>query len=132
LLGCNMIRLDGGFVLATGTDVETRARIERLVAAEQRSDRTLGVAIAPPRVAKRLRRSVGLAARDGLLVRGVEADSPAFGAGIRQGDLIVSVGDSPIASVDDLLAQLETTADELAVTVVRGTDEHSLTARLEP
>jgi serine protease Do len=132
LLGFNMIRLDGGFVLATGTDAETRERLERLVAADQRGDRTLGVAIAPPRVAKRLRRSVGLAERDGLLVRGVEADSPAFGAGIRQGDLIVAVGDAPIVSVDDLLAQLETSSEELAVTVVRGTDEHALTARLEP
>jgi S1-C subfamily serine protease len=132
LLGLNMIRLDGGFVLATATDAETRERIERLVAAERRSDRTLGVAIAPPRVAQRLRRSVGLAERDGLLVRGVEADSAAFSAGITQGDLIVAVGDSPIGSVDDLLAHLEKDGSELALTVVRGTDEHTLTARLEP
>jgi S1-C subfamily serine protease len=132
LLGFNVIRLDGGFVLATATDAGTRERIERLVAAERRSDRTLGVAIAPPRVARRLRRSVGLAERDGLLVRGVEADSAAFGAGIRQGDLIVAVGDSPVASVDDLLAQLESDGTELAVTVVRGADEHTLTAHLEP
>ena len=125
LLGFNVTRLDGGFVLATATDADTRERIEKLVAGERRSDRTLGVAIAPPRVAKRLRRSVGLDERDGLLVRGVEADSAAFGAGIRHGDLIVAVGDSPIASVDDLLAQLETGGDELAVTVLRGVDEHS-------
>jgi S1-C subfamily serine protease len=127
-----MIRLDGGFVLATATDAETRERIERLVAAERRSDHTLGVTIAPRRVAQRLRRSVGLDERDGLLVRGVEADSTAFTAGIRQGDLIVAVGDSPIVSVDDLLAHLEQDAEELAVTVIRGTDEHTLTARLEP
>jgi serine protease Do len=132
LLGFNMIRVAGGFVLATATDADTRERIERLVAAERRSDRTLGVAIAPPRVARRLRRSVGLAERDGLLVRGVEADSPAFSAGVRQGDLIVAVGDSPIASVDDLLAHLEKDGAELAVTVVRGADEHTFSARLEP
>ena len=132
LLGFNALRLDGGFVLATATDADTRERIEKLVAGERRSDRTLGVAIAPPRVARRLRRSVGLDERDGLLVRGVEADSAAFGAGIRQGDLIVAVGDSPIASVDDLLAQLENDGEELAVTVLRGVDEHTLTARLEP
>jgi S1-C subfamily serine protease len=132
LLGINVVRLDGGFVLATATDADARERIERLVAAERRSDRTLGVAIAPARVAKRLRRSVGLAERDGLLVRGVEADSAAFSAGIRQGDLIVAVGESPVASVDDLLAQLENDGAELAVTVVRGADEHTLTAHLEP
>ncbi|MDX6538634.1 MAG: hypothetical protein QOI71_244 [Gaiellales bacterium] len=131
LLGCNMVRLDGGFVLATGTDAETRERIEALVASDRHSDRTLGVTIAPPRVARRLRRSVGLDERDGLLVREVGADSPASAAGIRQGDLIVAVGDSPIASVDDLLAQLETGSEELAVTVIRGAGEHTLTARLE-
>jgi serine protease Do len=130
LLGFNAVRLDGGFVLATATDAETRERIQRLVASEQRSDRTLGVAIAPSRVARRLRRSVGLAERDGLLVRGVAADSAAFAAGIRQGDLIVAVGEAPIVSVDDLLAQLESDAGEFAVTVVRGNDEQTLTARL--
>ena len=132
LLGVNVTRIDGGFVLATATDAETRERIEKLVAGERRSDRTLGVAIAPPRVAKRLRRSVGLDDRDGLLVRGVEADSAAFGAGIREGDLIVAVGAAPIASVDDLLAHLESDGEEFAVTVVRGVDEHTLTARLKP
>ena len=131
LLGFNVMRLDGGFVLATATDADTRERIEKLVAGERRTDRTLGVAIAPPRVARRLRRSVGLDEHDGLLVRGVEADSAAFSAGIRQGDLIVAVGESPIASVDDLLAHLENDGDELVVTVLRGVDEHTLTARLE-
>ena len=131
LLGFNVMRLDGGFVLATATDADTRERIQKLVAGERRTDRTLGVAIAPPRVAKRLRRSVGLDAHDGLLVRGVEADSAAFNAGIRHGDLIVAVGESNIASVDDLLAQLENDSDELVVTVLRGVDEHTLTARLE-
>lgn len=132
LLGFNVTRLDGGFVLATATDADTRERIEKLVAGERRSDRTLGVAIAPPRVGRRLRRSVGLEERDGLLVRGVEAESAAFGAGIRQGDLIVAVGDSPITSVDDLLAHLENDGQEIDVTVLRGVDEHTLTARLEP
>jgi serine protease Do len=132
LLGFNVTRLDGGFVLATGTDADTRERIEKLVAGERRSDRTLGVAIAPSRVARRLRRSVGLDERDGLLVRGVEADSAAFTAGIRQGDLIVAVGDSPIASVDDLLARLENDGEDITVTVVRGVEEHTLTAHLEP
>jgi len=131
LLGFNVMRLDGGFVLATATDADTRERIQKLVAGERRTDRTLGVAIAPPRVAKRLRRSVGLDAHDGLLVRGVEADSAAFNAGIRHGDLIVAVGESNIASVDDLLAQLENDSDELVVTVLRGADEHTFTARLE-
>ena len=42
-----------------------------------------------PHVARRLRRSVGLPERDGLLVRDVEEGSPAARAGIVEGDLIV-------------------------------------------
>ena len=49
----------------------------------------LGVAVAPSHVARRLRRSVGLPERDGLLVRDVEEGSPAARAGIVDGDLIV-------------------------------------------
>ena len=45
----------------------------------------VAVAVAPPRVARRLRRAVGLPERDGLLVRSVEDDSPAAGAGIERG-----------------------------------------------
>ena len=48
LLGFNVMRLDGGFVLATATEADTRERIEELVAGERRTDRTLGVAIARP------------------------------------------------------------------------------------
>ena len=130
LVGVNATRLAGGFVLAIATDAETRARIAALTAAERRNDLTLGVAIAPAREARRLRRAVGLEQRDGLLVRAVAPDSPASRAGIQQGDMIVAVGTTPIATVDDLLAQLETGAAELAMTIVRGSNEHALTAPL--
>jgi len=132
LVGVNATRLAGGFVLAIATDAETRARVAALAAAEQRSDRTLGVAIAPAREARRLRRAVGLEQRDGLLVRAVAPDSPASRAGIQRGDMIVAVGVTPIATVDDLLAQLETDEAELAMTIVRGADELPLTAPLAP
>ena len=46
-------------------------------------------------VARRLRRSVGLPERDGVLVRGVEDGSPAAAAGIEAGDLIVEAGGTP-------------------------------------
>jgi S1-C subfamily serine protease len=132
LIGVNATRLAGGFVLAIATDAETRARVATLVAAERRSDRTLGVAIAPAREARRLRRAVGLEQRDGLLVRAVAPDSPASRAGIQRGDMIVAVGATPIATVDDLLAQLETEDAELGMTIVRGSDELPLTAPLSP
>src|SRR5438876_456568 len=63
----------------------------------------LGIAIAPAHVARRLRRSVGLPERDGLLVRGVEDESPASRAGIQEGDLIVAVGGNDVTDGDALV-----------------------------
>jgi S1-C subfamily serine protease len=80
-------------------------------------------------VARRLRRSVGLPERDGLLVRVVEDDSPAARAGIRGGDLLVATGGTPLTSADqlyDALDQLDDAAS-LLFTVVRGAEELSVT-----
>ena len=90
------------------------------------------MAIAPPRVARRLRRAVGLPERDGLLVRAVEDGSPAEGAGLEPGDLIVAVGGQPVDGVEALYTALDSVAaagGELELSVVRGTDERSVTAR---
>ena len=64
----------------------------RWPAASRASSRGSGIAVAPAHVARRLRRSVGLPERDGVLVRGVEAGSPAEAAGIAEGDLLVAAG----------------------------------------
>src|SRR5215211_2453434 len=73
LLGLNSLRMDGGLILA----VPAAAAARELAQGEARTPRRLGVAVAPPRVARRLRRAVGLPERDGLLVRDVEDGSPA-------------------------------------------------------
>ena len=88
----------------------------------------LGVAIAPPRVARRLRRSVGLPQRDGLLVRSVADGSAAAAAGIERGDLIVAAAGRPLAGVDALYAALDSLApgDKLDLQVVRGTEERDV------
>src|SRR5439155_1190116 len=69
----------------------------------------LGVAIAPARVARRLRRAVGLPELDGLLVHGVERGGPAARAGIEKGDLLVRAGERELVRVDDLHAALDST-----------------------
>jgi S1-C subfamily serine protease len=75
-------------------------------------------------VARHLRRAVGLPDRDGVLVRGVEEGSPAEESGIREGDLIVSAGGTPISDPDELHEALEKAgAGEFAVGLVRGVEE---------
>jgi serine protease Do len=87
----------------------------------------LGVAIAPSHVARRLRRSVGLADREGILVRGVEEGSLADAAGVEAGDLIVSAGGTPIGDADDLHAALGTLKAPFELGLVRGAEERTVT-----
>src|SRR6188472_4063000 len=88
LLGINSLRLDGGLILAVPADAAVKERMLGLTRGEAVSPHRLGVAVAPPRVARRLRSAVGLPERDGLLVRAVEDGSPGEAAGIEPGDLI--------------------------------------------
>jgi serine protease Do len=133
LLGLNTIRLEGGLILALPADAALRRRVEALVAGAAPERPRLGVALAPARAARRLRSAVGLPERDGLLVRGVEADSPAGRAGIQRGDLLVSVQGRTLASIDDLFDALEAAGGDgtgLAVGVVRGTEEREVSVAL--
>ncbi|MBA3235527.1 MAG: PDZ domain-containing protein [Chloroflexi bacterium] len=82
--------------------------------------------MAPAQVARRLRRSVGLPPRDGILVRDVEDGSPAAEAGIEAGDLIVEAGGRPITDVDDLYTALGSVKPPYEVMLVRGADERSV------
>jgi len=125
LLAVDTHRVGEGSYLAIVADAELRARVEALGRGESPRRRRLGVAIAPPHVARRLRRSVGLPEREGLLVLGVEEGGPAARAGLSKGDFVVAVDDRPVASVDDLAAALAAAAEGAPVqlAVVRGADE---------
>jgi serine protease Do len=126
LLGLNAVRRDGGFILALPADAALRRRVEELARGEGSERPRLGVALAPPRVARRLRSAVGLAERDGLLVRAVVDGSPAAAAGLERGDLLVRAGDRDLATMDDLFDALDAAGDTLPVVVVRGTEEREL------
>jgi serine protease Do len=130
LLGLNTLRVDGGLILAIPADADMLARIEALARGEAPARPRLGVAIAPARVARRLRRAVGLPERDGLLVHGVERGSPAAAAGIEKGDLLVASGERDIARIDDLQSLLEAAPAELRLTAVRGTEEREVVVAL--
>ena len=113
LLGLNAVRRDGGFILALPADAALKRRVEALARGEAAERPRLGVALAPPRVARRMRAAVGLEPRDGLLVRQVVDDSPAASAGLQRGDLLVRAGDKPLASMDDLFDALDGATDTL-------------------
>jgi serine protease Do len=126
LVGLNTNRLGEGFYLALPADAALRSRVEALGRGESVERPRLGIAVAPARVARRLRRSVGLPERDGVLVRGVEDDSPAARAGIRDGDLIVEIAGRPVTEVDQLQEILASAEMPFEVKVVRGTDERTV------
>lgn len=128
LLGINAVRQDGGLILAIATDRALRERLEALGRGEAPTRVRLGVAIAPPRVARRLRRAVGLPEFDGVLVRAVEAGGAAERAGIERGDLIVGAAGKQIDRVDALYEALDGagSGNQLELTVLRGADERTV------
>ncbi len=126
-LGLNTNRLGEGFYLALPADTALRDRIDALARGESVQRPRLGVAVAPSRVARRLRRSVGLPERDGLLVRGVEDQSPAARAGIVEGDLIVEVAGKAVADADAMVEAITAAQTPYEVRIVRGTEERTVT-----
>ena len=129
LLGLNTVRLDGGLIVALPADAALRRRTDALAAGEAPRRPRLGVALAPPRAARRLRAAVGLPERDGLLVRHVEPDSPGARAGLERGDLLVAAGGRPVDGMDGLFDALAASegAETLELGVVRGTEERTVT-----
>jgi serine protease Do len=127
LVGINTNRLGEGFYLALPADAALRDRIDALGRGESPERPRLGIAVAPPHVARRLRRSVGLPERDGLLVRGVDDGSPAARAGIQEGDLIVGVAGKDVADGDALIEAVAAAQTPYEVRIVRGTEERTVT-----
>ena len=111
--GLNLLRSEGGLILALATTGGLRDAAERLARGEEVRRPTIGIAVAPPWMARKMRRAVGLPERDGLLVRAVEDGGPADRAGGERGDLIVAAANGGVA-----------------LTVVRGVDERDLDVEL--
>ena len=126
LLGINTNRIGEGFYLALPADTALRERVDALGRGENVERPRLGVAVAPSHVAARLRASVGLPEREGLLVRGVEDGSLADKAGIQQGDLIIAAAGKPVTDADALFETLSTAKLPFEVKVVRGTEERTV------
>jgi serine protease Do len=131
LVGLNALRLEGGLILAVSATEGVKERALRMARGEASSRARLGVAVAPPRLARRMRRAVGLPEREGLLVRAVEDGGPADSAGIERGDLLVAAAGRELTGVDALYEVLDgvSPGDTIDLTVVRGTDERTVTAQ---
>jgi serine protease Do len=133
LLGLNALRLEGGLIVAVPATGSVRERAQALARGEAVSPHRLGIAVAPPRVARRLRRAVGLPEQTGVLVRAVEDGSAADAAGIEQGDLLVGAGEREIDGIDALYTALDAvppSGGTLELKVVRGTEERAVPVEL--
>lgn len=130
LLGVNTNRLGEGFYLAIAADDNLRDKVAKLAGGESPQRQYLGVSVVPNHVAAKMRRAVGLAERDGVLVRGVIEGGPAASAGVSEGDMIVEVSGRAIADIDDLHAALESAhaGDPFSLKVVRGNETVELEA----
>ncbi|HSB85195.1 MAG TPA: S1C family serine protease [Ilumatobacteraceae bacterium] len=126
VVGVNTHRTGRGFYVARPIDDVLRSTIGDLAAGKSVVRPRLGIALAPPHIAARLRASVGLPGREGLLVRGVEAEGRAAAAGIAEGDLLVAAGDTPLTSIDALHDAVAAAGDSMTLTVVRGTEERTV------
>ncbi len=134
VVGVNTHRLDGGFYLAQPADAAFRDRLGTLRSGQPVERRRLGAGLAPPAVARRLRRAVGLPDRDGLLVRVVQEGSPAERAGVAEGDLLVTADGAALDSVDALHAVLDAgpPTRSFRLGIVRGTEDLELTVDPSP
>lgn len=126
VVGVNTNRVQEGFYQAIAATEEVARRIDALSKGDAPQRHRLGTAIAPPHVTKRLRAAAGLPEVDGLLVRGVEDDSPAAKAGLLRGDVLLRAGDIALTSVDALYEALDSEGDELDFTVARAAEELTL------
>jgi serine protease Do len=123
VVGVNTNRVQEGFYQAIAANEALARRIAALSKGEAPQQHRLGTSIAPPHVTKRLRAAAGLPEVDGLLVRGVEENSPADKAGLRRGDVLLTAGGVALSSVDALYEALDGEGDELELTIARAADE---------
>lgn len=82
----------------------------------------LGIGSQPTRIAESLQGKLGQAQETGLLIVGVEADSPAAKGGMLIGDILIGIEGSPVRDTRDLQVQLdgEIVGKAIKVRVLRG------------
>jgi serine protease DegQ len=61
------------------------------------------IGVVPRELTPEVAESLGLAVREGVLIRGVLQDGPASAAGLRPGDVVLSIADKPVRNEAELL-----------------------------
>jgi S1-C subfamily serine protease len=85
----------------------------------------IGVAGQSAPIHRRIVRFYDLPVETGVLVVGVEKESPGEAAGLREGDVVIAYGGKPIATIDDLHRMLtdEQVGRRAELTVIRMTEK---------
>jgi S1-C subfamily serine protease len=119
VVGVNTAIIAGGQGLSFAVPISTVLTILPVLLRDGRVRRGyLGVAGQDVPLLRRVTRFHRLAQAGGVLVISLEADGPARAAGLRDGDIIVSLGQHMVASLDDLHRLL--TEERIGSTVVLG------------
>jgi S1-C subfamily serine protease len=129
VVGVNTAVIQGAQGLAFAVAINTAKFVAGRLIRDGRIRRGwIGVAGQNVGIPRRLARAYGLPDDTAVLVASVESDSPAARAGLRERDIIVSLGYNPIGGVDDLHRWLvdEGIGVALQMVVLRGTERLEL------
>jgi S1-C subfamily serine protease len=137
VIGVNTAIIAGAQGLCFATAIDTAAWVVGELFRHGKVRRGyLGVSGANVPLPRRFVRHHGLEVESGVRVLGVEPGSPAYDAGLREGDIIVAFDRSPVAGVDDLhrLLDAERIGKPAPLTLLRRTEktEIPVTARETP
>jgi S1-C subfamily serine protease len=129
VIGVNtaMISLAQGICFATSIDT-AKFVASRLIRDGKVSRSYIGLAGQNVQLPRRIVRYYNLAVESGILVVSFEGESPARTAGLREGDVIISLNDRPTSGIDDLhkLLTEERIGQKSSLGVIRGTEKLTL------
>jgi S1-C subfamily serine protease len=129
VIGVNTAMILPAQGISFATSIDTAKFVaSRLIRDGKVSRSYIGLAGQNVPLPRRVVRYYNLAVESGILVVSFEANSPAKSAGVREGDIIVSLDDRPTAGIDDLhrLLSEDRIGHKSPLAVLRGAEKLSL------
>src|SRR6267142_458511 len=130
VVGINTAMIMGAQGISFAVPVDTATWVVPQLLARGRVSRAyLGFGGQSRPLDRRLARALGLANTRAVEIISIEPATPAAGAGLQTGDLVVAIGDRPVETVDDVhrLLFAWSIGAPLTVAVVRGVDRRDVT-----